>query len=176
MAIRRNEVRITKVYVVEVGEFHDKHDPTPNWTENHAPVPGAPGATPPTYAFSLRIEAEAGREVGAGAAVFNLYIHAACLTNPWAAMAPFGLNLWLVPLDPLVTGQTFVAAGAEWEYDASEDKYTKSWNFDFPRATPPGPLAAYQKNEVYQFFVTLVDTAAIPAFASTAASEPFLLL
>jgi hypothetical protein len=159
MAIGRNEVRITKVYTVEAGEFSAKHDPTPNWRENG---PLAHGAN----TFNLRIEAEAGETIATNPAVtYSVQVQALCLTNPLATMFPPGILIGGIP------AVAFPAGG--WEYQASEETYTRSWNILFPVFA----LAPWHLNQVYQFFVTLIDTAAGPKqVACFAASEPFLLV
>jgi hypothetical protein len=162
-----NEVKITKVYTVEVGEFSAQHDSTPNWREMVAPKHNV-GA-----AFALRIEAEAGNALGNSPKTFNLYIQPVCLTNPGAVMG-FWTNLRLIPGDPGAIGGAFNAT--EWEYDAAGDKYTKSWNIPFSRPQGPGNIfPGFQTPQVYQYYVTLVDAVG-SAFASTLASAPFILL
>jgi hypothetical protein len=180
-----NEVRITNVYTVEAShEASGKHDPTPNWAEMGIPNPQA-------ESFRLRIDAEAGRHLVENfAGSYSLIIQAACLTNPLAVFAPIGFVLG-GSLDrgtlasrgagPII--ETFAAAG--WEYDAAEDKYTKSWSIHFPQtnglyASTGGLMDAFnQVGEVWQFFVSLEDSAAPGApktFGCTAASAPFRLL
>lgn len=161
MSIGRNEVRITKVYTVEAGEFSDKHDPTPNWRENGTPNHGAGSR-------NLRIEAEAGTTLGVSGMPYHVIIQAVCLTNPLAVL---GGNLTPPPMV-----ETF---GANWEYQASEDKYTKSWSIPIPTGplftTPPAPAFFKQVSETWQFIVSLEDPATPKHVACTLAGEPFLL-
>ncbi len=165
------EVRITKVYTVEAGEFSAKHDVTPNWRENRA-TPGG------TSTFALRIEAEAGRGLGGGgvgAATYDLYIYPVCLTNP-PAVQGFFTNLTPIPL----INTAFDLAGAEWEYEANQEKYTKTWSFPLPDPRLGSfalvAFANFQVPQVYQYIVVLMDNAATKTFASFAVSEPFLLI
>jgi hypothetical protein len=171
--IGHHEVRITNVYTVEAGhEASGKHDPTPNWTER-----GTPSLL--VDAFRLRIEAEAGRSIVENAPPYgyNLIIQAACLTNPRAVLVG---NLEHSPLRGGVIAEVFDGA---WEYDASEDKYTKSWSIHFPHTvnlfdSPGFPFDEYnQVDEIWQFFVSLEHNAVgAKAFGCTATSEPFHLL
>jgi len=160
MAVARREVQITKVYTVEAtNEFSDKHDPTPNWVENVTPS-FAVGA------FHLRIQAEAGSEIGDTPTMYQVRVQAACLTNPLANMFPFP-NI----LNAVIPAVAFNAGG--WEYQASEETFTRSWSIPFPNAVL---LPGWHTNQVWQFFVTLEDPAGAKVVASFAASERFLLV
>ncbi len=156
-----NEVCITKVWTVEAAnEYSEKHDTTPNWREN-GPLNHGAGT------FALRIEAEVGATIGAlGAAEpYNLIIQAACLTNPLAVL-----------VDNLAGGggENF---GMNWESQASEEKYTKSWSIPFPTTPLVGfPPLVNEIGQTWQFFVSLVSIAAPAKFACTFASDPFMLL
>jgi hypothetical protein len=164
--VGRNEVRITKVYTLEPGEFSVEHDPTPNWTEDVAPVRTA---TPPS--FVVRIEAEAGealvRATTPPAPAYNLNVHVVCLSNPIANL--FG-NL-------LVAQPATTFAAANWEHDAPNERYTYSWNIEFPTA---GLVLGTQTGELYQAFVLLQavpdPVTNVMAYASSATSQPFVLL
>ncbi len=174
MPIGKNEVKITNAYTVEAGhEASGKHDPTPNWTER------GPALVAPEN-FRLRIDAEVGSDLGNSNWQYDVVIQAACLTNPLAK--------WVLNLDEVLTGPTeaFSNAGG-WEYDASEDKYMKSWSVHFPIAG--GPLFASavfpfslfnQVDEIWQFFVSIRDTVGDGTgnkrFGCTFASERFSLL
>ena len=183
-----NEVRITNVYTVEASHETGKNDTTPNWAEMGIPNPAV-------NAFRLRIDAEAGRHVVEHfAGNYNLIIQAACLTNPLAVFAQglaLGASLDQSPLALTRSAAAPITEGfaAGWEYDATEHKYTKSWSIHFPQTanpattlyTSPGGLFDLfnQTGEIWQFFVSLEDSAAAgtaKAFGCTAASAPFRLL
>lgn len=164
-----NEVKITKVYTVEAGEYSTEHDPTPNWKENSTPNRLA-------NSFNLRIVAEAGTTIGNSGIPYQLIIQAACMTNPLAVLCG---NLNAVLEGP---AENFSNTGG-WEYQAFGENYTKSWSVSFP-TTPlfvwpfGGFMGAFnQVDQTWQFFVSLEDTASpAKAFACTAVSEPFRLL
>jgi hypothetical protein len=168
-----NEVRITRVYTKEMDQFGGDHDPTPNWHTGRTPAVGGVGVPP---AFHLTIEAEAGSAIGGGTRGYNVYVQAACLTNPLAAVPPFGLGNMGSATAPMF-GAAFNTDS--WEFQPDTERYTITWDRNFPA---PAALAlggggwGLERNQVWQFFVTLVDTAASPTFACTAVSEPFFLL
>ncbi len=124
-----NEVKITKVYTVEAGEYSAEHDPTPNVSPSGIPNRLA-------NSFNLRIEAEAGTTIGKSGWPYQVVIQAACLTNLLAVLWG-NLNAVLYWPD-----ENFSSTGG-WEFEASEDKYTKNWSVSFPTtplfAVPPGP-------------------------------------
>ncbi len=169
MAVGKHEVKIINAYTVEAShEATGKHDPTPNWMERSAPNPNA-------ESFRLRIDAEAGAHLAEQGWPYDVVIQAECLTNPPAK--------WVGNLNQIVAG-TFGAAGG-WEYDASEDKYIKSWSIHFPTAglfaSNVFPFSLFnQVDETWRFFVTIRDTAGDGAgnkrFGCTFASERFSLL
>ena len=164
-----NEVRITRVWTVEAAnEFGIEHDPTPNMRELGA-------GTAAAGSFNLRIEVEAGALIGAAAGTYDLIIRAACLTNP---LATIFANLDRRPgVPPGQIPENFVGA-TRWEFQAARERYTRSWSISFPTAPlfSGGPWFLNQRGQTWQFFVTLVSTAATPTFVCTAASEPFLLV
>ncbi len=168
-----NEVRITSVYTKEMDQHGGNHDPTPNWHTGRAPVMGGGGAS----AFHLTIEAEAGVNIGGGPGAYDVYVQAACLTNPAACVPGVGLGNLGDPLAPMIAGETFAAG--DWEFQPEGDRYTITWDLNFP---PPAGVAlggagmTLELHQVWQFFVTLIDTATPPAFACTAASPPFFLV
>ncbi len=175
------EVRITNVWTVEAtNEFSENHDPTPNWRENGIPNHGVGAGGLIVPAFSLRIEAEAG--VNLDGLAYQLVIQPVCLTNPPAGALMKNLDAVLVG-----PAEVFGNAG-NWEFVASEEKFTKSWNIALPTQSLgpagfqvwpwPGPLHFInQVDETWQFIVSLEDTAGpAKAFACTAASPLFRLL
>lgn len=175
--IGHHEIRITRVYTVEAGEFAVKHDRTPNWSENRAPA-GAVGS------FHLRIEAEAGNLVNADNPSYVLDAKAVCLSNPDATSHH---GFWNIPnLHFTFAAVAFTTDG--WEYDSEGERYTRTWSIPFPQPASAlygrgaAPAAAWltQINEIYQFFVTLIGvddpTTGAKAVACSAISEPFLLL
>jgi len=98
-------------------------------------------------AFHLRIQAEAGSEIGDTPTMYQVRVQAACLTNPLANMFPFP-NI----LNAVIPAVAFNAGG--WEYQASEETFTRSWSIPFPNAVL---LPGWHTNQVWQFFVTLED-------------------
>lgn len=168
--IGHHEIRITRVYTVETGEFVTRHDATPNWSENRAPIGGL-------GSFQLRIEAEAGDAVNADNPIYLVDAKAKCLSNPGATIP---VPLWNPDnLHATLPALAFAADG--WEYNSAGERYTKTWSIGFPvlaaLVAAGGPLGFLnQVGEVYQFFVTLIDTAGVKRVASTAVSEPFILL
>lgn len=174
MPIGAHEIRITKVYTVEANEFSSKHDLTPNWRENGTPAGGL-------NTFNLRIEAEAGESVLTDNPTYSLIAKARCLSNP-AATAQLPGHVFNPP-NLFVAAAPVVFASDGWEYQASEEKYTRTWSIAFPVTAVlvplvgGGPNSVPQVNEIYQFFVTLIDPAATnKSVACCAVSEPFLLL
>jgi hypothetical protein len=162
MPIGKNEVKITKVYTVEADEYSVEHDPTPNWSENQTPVTGP-------NSFEVRFEAEAGADIVASGATYDVYIQVVCLTNPGA---PRGIGNLGDPGTPQLAAEAF----AGWEYHSSGDSHKKQWKFLFPTAALQAAGADRETNQIYQVYVTLIDSAAgAKKIGCFAASEPFLL-
>ncbi len=151
MAIGDNEVRITKVWTIEaLNEFSADHDATPNWKENGPLAPN----------LALRFHAEAGKNVGGQGAggTYSVTLHAVCLSTPFWSNLP--------PMQPLQPAEAFNS----WEYQASEEMYTKDW-----RIVLPVPPAFFMGGpQTWQYHVSLVRTAGT-SFASTRTSEAFKL-
>ncbi len=147
----RKEVRLTKVITVHTGGVAGEHNTRPNW------VYGGAALQP----FDLIIEAEAGEAIAQGTDMYNVYIHAVCLTQP--ALPPLAL-------DP--TGGAPIAEGFAthpWSYDVGENKYMRHWRF---HGLVP---QLFQARHTWMCIVSLIDIASSSHVACTLASEPFLL-